>query len=130
MKKQHFKVTIHLKNQSTIILNLQSISIESEGFDANLLLNKEDKCFLLEKNHQAITTTLNLTKVTPYILLQFNSKKEFTGATFSLNTQQSPFSIKALAEYFLLIPYPLHFLLEEIAGFEIISINQPVHQEL
>ncbi len=130
MKKQHSKVTIHLKNQSTIILNLQSISIESEGFDANLLLNKEDKYFLLEKNHQVITTTINLTKVTPYILLQFNNKKEFTGATFSLNTQQSPFSIKALAEYFLLIPYPLHFLLEEIAGFEIISINQPVHQEL
>jgi len=114
MKKQHSKVAIHLKNQSTVNLNLQSISIESEGFDANLLLNKEDKCFLLEKKHRAITTTINLTKVTPYVLLQFDNKKEFTGATFSLNIQQSPFSIKSLAEYFLLIPYPLPFGLQEV----------------
>jgi hypothetical protein len=114
MKKQHSKVAIHLKNQSTVNLNLQLIFIESEGFDANLLMNNEDNCFLLKKKHQSITTTINLTKITPYVLLQFNKNKEFTGATFSLNEFQSPFSLKAIAEYFLLLPYPLAFALQDL----------------
>jgi len=130
MKSKQSTVEIQLKNQSTIELSLLSISIENEGFDANLLLNQKHKHFLLEKNHDAITTTINLSKLTPYVVLQFNENKEFTGATFSLNTMQSPFSIKALAAYFLVLPYPLEFHLEEIEEFEINSINEAGHQEL
>jgi len=130
MKLKQSTVEIQLKNQTTVELSLLSLSIENEGFDANLLLKQKHNHFLLEKNHDAITTTINLSKLSPYVVMHFNENKKFTGATFSLNTLQSPFSIKALAAYFLLLPYPLEFHLEEIAGFEINSINQAVQQEL
>jgi hypothetical protein len=130
MKTKQSTVKIQLKNQSTIELSLQSITIENEGFDANLLMTQKETAFLLEKKHSYNITTINLTQVTPYVILQFDENKEFTGATFSLNEMRSPFYIKALAEYFLLLPYPLQFHLDEIAGFEINTINQPVHQEL
>jgi hypothetical protein len=114
MKTAQSKVEIQLKNQSTIALNVQYFVMEQEGFDAKLLMNQNKTAFLFEKNHQSIITTINLTKVTPYVILQFNEHKEFTGATFSLNTGQSPFEIKAMAEHFLLLPYPLAFDLQEV----------------
>jgi hypothetical protein len=114
MKTSLSKVEIRLKNQTIIELNAQSITMENEGFDANLLQNSVQKLFFLKKNHNSITTTINLTQVTPYVILQFNENNEFTGATFSLNEMLSPFSIKALAEYFLVLPYPLAFALQEV----------------
>jgi hypothetical protein len=123
MKSKHTVVKIHLKNLTTAELNLQPITIENEGFYANLLQNRIDKNFLLEKNHNSITSTINLSQLAPYVILQFNENKKFTGATFSLNETHSPFSIKALAEYFLLVPYPLKFNLNEIARFDYKKIN-------
>lgn len=114
MKTSLSSVEIQLKNQTTIALNAQYHVLEQEGFDTNLLMNQNDIPFLLEKKHKSIITTINLTRVTPYVILQFNENKEFTGATFSLNIVQSPFEIKAMAEYFLLLPYPLAFALQEV----------------
>lgn len=114
MKSKQTAVKIHLKNLITVEINLHSITIENEGFDANFLQNYKENNFLLEKNHKAITTTINLSKLTPYVLLQFNENKQFTGATFSLNEIHSSFSIKALAECFLVLPYPLTFTLDDV----------------
>jgi hypothetical protein len=46
--------------------------------------------------------------------LQFNLDKKFTGTSFSLNELHTPFSLKAMADYFLLLPYPLAFKLQEV----------------
>lgn len=114
MKTNLSKVEILLKNQDKITLNAKYCVLEQQGFDANLLMGQKETAFLLEKKHESIITTINLTRVTPYAILQFSENKEFTGATFSLNTLQSPFEIKAMATLFLLLPYPLEFALKDV----------------
>ena len=114
MKTNKTTVEMLLKNQSTIELKAQYHVFQQNGFDANKLMNQKETAFLLEKKHASTITTINLTLVTPYVILQFNKNKEFTGATFSLNTVQSPFEIKAEADYFLLAPYPLDFVLQDV----------------
>lgn len=114
MKTNLSKVEILLKNQNTITLDAQQLVLEQECFDANLLMTQKETAFLLEKKHESIITTIHLTRVTPYVILQFNENKEFTGATFSLNTVQSPFEIKAMAAHFLLLAYPLEFALKDV----------------
>lgn len=114
MKTSLSKVEIQLINQTTITLKAQYFLIKQEGFDANLLMNLKERIFLLKKSHKSCITTINLTQLTPYVILQFNIDKEFTGASFSLNALHTPFSLKAMADYFLLLPYPLAFKLQEV----------------
>lgn len=108
MKTIKSKVEIQLKNQTTITVKAQYFLIKQEGFDANLLMNQKERIFLLKKSHKSCITTINLTQLTPYLILQFNLDKEFTGATYSLNAVHTPFSLKAVANYFLLLPILWH----------------------
>lgn len=114
MRTNHTTVEMLLKNQSTIALNAQYQVLEQNGFDANKLMNQKETAFLFEKKHASTITTINLTLVTPYVILQFDENKKFTGATFSLNKGQGPFEIKAEADYFLLVPYPFQFVLQDV----------------
>jgi hypothetical protein len=75
----------------------------------------------LEIEHYQINTLLELSKVTPYVLLYFGDELQFIGATFSLNGSQSPFGISTQAKKILLLHSPISFTLEEVAYITLIS---------
>lgn len=71
--------------------------------------------------HQQINTLLELSKVSPFVLLYFDDKLQFTGAAYSLNGFDSPFGISTMYKNILLLHYPIDFQLEEVAS---ITLNQ------
>lgn len=66
--------------------------------------------------HQQINTLLELSKVSPFVLLYFDVKLQFTGAAYSLNGFDSPFGISTMYKNILLLHYPIDFQLEEVAS--------------
>jgi hypothetical protein len=75
----------------------------------------------LEIEHQQINTLLELTKVSPFVLLYFDEKLEFTGASYSLNSYDSPFSISTQSKKILIVHFPIDFRLEDVLNVKFIS---------
>lgn len=69
----------------------------------------------LEIQHQQINTFLELSKVSPFVLLYFDNELVFIGAAFSLNDSISPFGINTQARKILLLHYPIVFILEDVS---------------
>jgi hypothetical protein len=74
----------------------------------------------LEIEHQQINTLLELSKISPFVLLYFDEELLFIGAAFSLNGSQSPFGISTQAKKILLLHYPTDFVLEEVTKLKFI----------
>jgi len=75
----------------------------------------------LEIEHQQINTLLELTKVAPFVLLYFDEKLEFTGASYSLNSYDSPFSISTQYKKILIVHFLIDFRLEDVLSVKFIS---------
>lgn len=75
----------------------------------------------LEINHQQVNTLLELSKVSPFVLLYFDDNLQFTGASYSLNGFENPFGISTQAKKILLLHYPISFQLEEVSHLTLIS---------
>ena len=71
--------------------------------------------------HQKINTLLELSKVSPFVLLYFDETLNFIGASYSLNGFESPFGISTQAKKILLLHYPISFQLEEVSHLTLIS---------
>jgi hypothetical protein len=56
----------------------------------------------LEINHHQVNTLLELSKVSPFVLLYFDETLNFIGASYSLNGFESPFGISTQAKKILL----------------------------
>jgi hypothetical protein len=75
----------------------------------------------LEIEHQKINTVLELSNVSPFVLLYFDEALQFTGAAYSLNGSDSSFGVGTLHKKILLLHYPIDFPLEEVACLTLIS---------
>ena len=81
-------------------------------------LQDEALPLLLEIEHQQVNTLLELTKVYPYVLLNFIEENEilkFKGATFNLNEFEKPFTVNTQYKKILFLHYPISFKLEEVS---------------
>ena len=68
----------------------------------------------LEIDHQQVNTLLELSKVSPFVLLYFNEKLDFTGASYSINNGNGSFGINTQAKKILFLNHPITFKLEEV----------------
>ncbi len=75
----------------------------------------------LEIEHSQINTLLELSKVSPFVLLYFDENFLFIGASYSLNGYESPFGISIQAKKIVLVHYPISFKLEEVTSLIVIS---------
>lgn len=71
--------------------------------------------------HQQINTLLELSKVSPFVLLYFDDELQFTGAAYSLNGYDSPFGISTISKNILLLHYPIDFQLEKVVSITLNS---------
>jgi hypothetical protein len=111
---------ITLKDQATIQLEAMVKKTTDTFLKVHELLDGKSPLFL-EIEHQQINTLLELSKVSPFVLLYFSDDLQFTGAAFSLNGSQSPFGVSTQAKKILLLHYPITFTLEEVAYLTLIS---------
>lgn len=88
-KKLSLDKTINIKND---FINLP------DGFD------RSDKIVFINISHNQVISTLNLTKITPYIILFFDKDLKFVGATISKQKKRAgSFCLKTEYKTLLLI---------------------------
>ena len=68
----------------------------------------------LEINHQQLLTFLELSEVSPFVLLYFDEELQFTGASYSINSGNGSFGIKTQFKRILFLIHPINFKLEEV----------------
>ena len=74
--------------------------------------------FLITFRHQQLTSELDMTGVTPYVVLGFDQNRQFLGAHLSLGEAEGTYSIKVQGIFVLIIPFEKEFPLTEITSFE------------
>lgn len=116
MKKS---LQITLKNQALIKIEA-TVKKTNDTFLKVHELQDGISPLYLEIEHQQINTLLELSKISPFVLLYFDEELIFIGAAFSLNGSQSPFGISTQAKKILLLHYPTDFVLEEVAKLKFI----------
>ena len=111
---------ITLKNQALIKIEA-TVKKTNDTFVKVHDLQDGTSPLFLEIEHQQINTVLELSKVSPFVLLYFDEELQFTGAAYSLNGSDSSFGVGTLYKKILLLHYPIEFRLEEVACLTLIS---------
>ena len=111
---------ITLKNQALIKIEA-TVKKTNDTFVKVHDLQDGTSPLFLEIEHQQINTVLELSKVSPFVLLYFDEELQFTGASYSLNDSDSSFAVVTLFKKILLLHYPIDFILEEAACLTLIS---------
>lgn len=111
---------ITLKNQALIKIEATVKKTNHTFIKVHDLQNGTSPLFL-EIEHQQINTVLELSKVSPFVLLYFDEELEFKGASYSLNGSDSSFGVGTLYKKILLLHYPISFVLEEVLSLTFIS---------
>lgn len=111
---------ITLKNQALITIEA-TVKKTNDTFVKVHDFQDGTSPLFLEIEHQQINTVLELSKVSPFVLLYFDDALQFKGAAYSLNGYDSPFGISTLYKKILLLHYPIDFPLEEVACLTLIS---------
>lgn len=112
------QITLNDQNQITFEALVKTTS---DTFIKVHEIQEELRPLLLEINHQQVNTLLELSKVSPFVLLYFDDSLNFTGASFSLNGFENPFGISTQSKKVLLLHFPISFQLEDVLCLNIMS---------
>ena len=108
---------ITLKDKSVITFDAIVKITHETTIKVSELLEHGNPSLLLSIEHQQLNTDLEMSKVSPFVLLYFDEDDFFTGAAYSLNNSQSPFSIQTQFKKILLLPFPINFAFDEVYKF-------------
>lgn len=114
MKKS---IQITLKDRTQIQFEA-SVKTTSDTFVKVHKLQDGIEPLFLEINHQQLLTFLDLSEVSPFILLYFDEELQFTGASYSINKGSGSFGIKTQVKRVLFLNYPINFKLEEVLNLQ------------
>jgi hypothetical protein len=118
MKTVFLKLKEGEKTSSKALLVNDIISLDESFIDMGNYLNKDTVGALIHFNSQQIIQ-LNLTKVSPYILLFFDDSLIFKGATHSIVSGTGSFSIQTEYKHILFVKIPHDLKLNTIIGLNI-----------
>ncbi len=104
-KAQGFNAIALSKNQSTTVVRNNEIDLEQTYF--------------ISVVHNELNSFMDLTGITPFQLIFFDSNQNFAGASFSTGKQNHLFTIQTTAKHILLIPFKEKLDLVGLERFEI-----------
>jgi hypothetical protein len=110
---------ITLKDTTQVRLDVVVKKTSNALINVHEVLNNNEALFL-EIEHQQINTHLELSNVSPYVLLYFNDEFSFVGAAYSLNELGNSFGIITQAKKILFIKYPIEYQLNTIVNLSIL----------
>ena len=90
------------------------LEIEKDFVDISKSFNDKTEAVLLEIKHPNIVTTINLTNISPYVLLFFDEELFFKGTSYSINSGSGNYTIQTQYKNILVIRMPLEFDLNKI----------------
>ncbi len=77
------------------------------------LRDNEEEILIVNENTSK-NTLIDLTHITPYIILFFDDLLRYTGSTYSLQNGNAPFRITTPFKYYLFVRHPHEINLEEV----------------
>ena len=90
------------------------IKLDSSFVDMGNYLNENQLGVLMQLQHHQEITLLNLTNVSPYILLFFDADLVFKGASYSIKSSPGSFSIQTQSKNILFLRLPHTLRLNQI----------------
>ena len=115
--KKSLQIQLNDNTSSTISVNV--IKTKETTLKVNGFIEKEKESYFLSITHNLLNTHLDLTNVlNPYILIYFDEELRFTGTSFCINHNDSPFGIQSQNKHILIAPFPTLFKFQQI-----LSIN-------
>jgi hypothetical protein len=110
-------VTLLLKNGENENVSINKVRITTDWFNVNDLMNSGSLEFLLEIKHSGLTTLLNLTDTTPYMLLHFDETGLFLSVSFSIKKGTGSFFLQTQSRNILLVRFPFAIPIQQIKNF-------------
>ncbi|WP_297708043.1 hypothetical protein [uncultured Eudoraea sp.] len=90
------------------------IELDSSFVDIANYVNEDELGVLIQFEHHQTITILNLTGVTPYVLLFFDDELYFKGASYSIKSGTGSFIIQTQYKNILLVRMPHNLKLSKI----------------
>jgi hypothetical protein len=116
MKKQ---LIIRLKSRLELTFVPNEVSLNNTFIPVAPLLNENDFPLLIHFTHQALVTTLNLTKMPDCVFLHLKDDYNPKSAAFCFNRSDGDFTVQSQCKHVLFIPSPLPFQLSEIESIRL-----------
>lgn len=95
------------------------ITIDSSFVDMSYYLNKDDFGALIKLEHHQMITSLNLTEVSPYLLLFFDDDLFFKGASYSIKNGNGNSTLQTQYKNILFLRLPHNIELNQINNLHI-----------
>ena len=115
IKEPNNNIDITLNNETTVTLIADSLIETNLAFlDMTSIINFKQKVLLLKIRHSKTNTIMNLTHVVPYVLLFFNEKFEFCGASYSLNKGGASYLLQTEYKTVLFVKHPNKLILSTV----------------
>ena len=112
-------VSLIFKDQSKIDFTLDTLVTSSHTLGIKEYCNSDGKGLYLEITHNNLNTQLDLTGVTPYTILQFDSKGLFTGTSVSLGSTSAVFGLITQAKHILFLPFDSTLSIDQVSQLKI-----------
>lgn len=113
------KLILNFRDGNTKIIPAQEIITSSPTLILKDFLEEENDTLLFSFTHSHLTTLLELTGVSPYVVLNFDENGLFTGANLSLGHSEGAYSVQVQARHVVILPFDRELTLAHILSFEI-----------
>jgi hypothetical protein len=84
----------------------QQLLLDDSFVDVAHYITNMERVVLLQFTHRQATSTLNLTGISPYVLVFFNDELEYKGASYSIKSGTGSFTISSPYKNILFLRMP------------------------
>lgn len=110
--KKSLQIQLNGNTLSAILVNV--INTKETTLKVKDFLINENESYFLSISHNQLNTHLDLTNIlNPYILIYLDEELHFTGTSFCINYNESPFGIQSQSKHVLFSPFPTSFKIQQ-----------------
>ena len=111
-------ITLFFRYSPTQVVTVNSWITE----DTSLVVKAQEAPFqglLIQTTHEQLNTQLDLGGIAPAVILQFDERQQFTGASLSLGTTSGSFGLVTQSKQLLILPFDENFPISQLTHFQL-----------
>lgn len=106
----------HFKPAKRVLFQALTSTETTLAIKTNLI--DKDNGLYIKLQHDKLNTQLNLDGIGPAVVLQFDDRQQFTGASLSLGTAAGSFGLVTQSKRLLILPFDKDFPIGQLSHFE------------
>lgn len=114
------ELILHFREHPPLTFSILRVEYPHTSLRAQDWIAQQD-AVLIQFTHSLLTTQVDLSGVSPYVLLHFDESKQYLGASLSLGTAPGSFGIVAQSQQVLLLPFDSSLPIQTITHFSLNS---------